>query len=111
MIDDPPHVRQIAFVYVMRRADGVRKLGCTFDPDYRCRQLSNEMEIEYVIEKEWKMDNAIARAVERAAHKALKPYKYRLYEKIEYYKLPLRRIAAEVHQAHDAIVSPTRLRS
>lgn len=95
----------VAFVYVMRRADGIRKVGCSFDPDQRRRDLSNEMEIMYVIEKEWKMDNPVARAVERAVHKALKPHKFKLYEKIEYYRLPLKRIVDEVNRVRATIIT------
>lgn len=95
-----------AFVYVMRRADGIRKVGCAFNPDQRCLHLANEMDIEYVIEKDWEMENAVARAVERAVHKALKPHKKKLYEKIEYYRLPLKRIVEEIQRARDMIEGP-----
>ena len=69
----PRHVTGYAWIYVMQRADNIRKVGCTIDVPDRRRQLHAGTQVAHQFEKAWRMPEAEARLAERLVHLKLKP--------------------------------------
>lgn len=85
-----------AWVYIMLRADGLRKLGCTLDVSNRRAQLRVQTGVKHVLETSWKMPDAEARMTERLAHLKLRPLRATECSSIECYHLSRARIAEVV---------------
>lgn len=76
-----------AWVYIMLRADGLRKLGCSADVTSRRAQLIFQTGIKHVLETSWKMPDGEARMTERLAHLRLKELRATDCNSIECYPL------------------------
>lgn len=75
------------WVYIMLRADGLRKLGCTIDVTARRTQLYVQTGVKHVLETAWKMPDAEGRMTERLAHLKLKPMRATDCNSIECYPM------------------------
>lgn len=87
------------WVYVMQRADGVRKVGCSADVADRRIKLHAVTGIKHKFERAWKMPLAEARLAERLIHLKLKPQLCPGLRSREVYRLPLKRIREVVEWA------------
>lgn len=76
-----------AWVYIMLRADGLRKLGCTIDVTARRAQLYVQTGVRHVLETAWKLPEAEARMTERLSHLKLMPMRASDCNSIECYPL------------------------
>lgn len=81
-----------AWIYVMRRGDGIRKVGCAMDVADRRAQLEALTGVKHQFEKAWSMPDAEARLAERLIHLKLRPLLVRGRKSVEVYKLSLKRI-------------------
>lgn len=86
------------WVYVMRREDGIRKLGCTVNLPRR-RSLLKSIYGPLVTERTWRMSELAANWVETTVHGNLKPHRYKEGWALELYALSLRRLTMEVNRA------------
>lgn len=88
-----------AWIYVMRRGDGIRKVGCAMDVADRRAQLEAMTGVEHWFEKAWSMVDAEARLAERLIHLKLRPLLVKGRKSVEVYKLPIKRIREIVEWA------------
>jgi hypothetical protein len=68
-----PEPPRWGYVYVMLRADGLRKVGCSRNTRKRRVMLNAGTGVKHTFEKSWKMPYAQARIAERLIHLDLKP--------------------------------------
>lgn len=86
------------WVYVMRREDGIRKLGWTID----LRRRRSSLKSVYgpmAVERTWEMSELAAITVESVVHGNLASVRYKDGWALELYALSLRRLTMEVNRA------------
>lgn len=89
----------IAWIYIMRRDDGIRKVGCSIDVPCRRRQLHSFTSVRHQFEKAWKLPEAEARLAERLTHLKLKPLLIRGRKSTEVYRLSVKRLQPVIEWA------------
>jgi hypothetical protein len=89
----------IGWIYIMKRDDGVRKVGCSIAVSDRRRQLHSFTSIQHRFEKAWQMPEAEARLAERLIHLKLKPLLVRGRKSTEVYRLSVKRLQSVIEWA------------
>ena len=87
----------LPFLYVMRRADGVRKVGCSVDPQWRSKDLGYQYGTKFEVERVWGCKKG--RIAERIAHKMLRPRLHPERGQREFYKASLEELSVVVERA------------
>lgn len=86
-----------AFVYLMRRDDGVYKVGVSSDPLKRAKDLRSEFKTKFKVVKTWQRRDAYR--VEKFAHRFLKTHLHLGDDGWEAFKAPRKVIIAAIEQA------------
>ena len=95
-----------AWVYVMQREDGIRKLGWTVD----LRRRRSSLKSTYgpmKVEKTWEMSELAAISVESLVHGNLASVRFTDGGALELYDLSLRRLTIEVNKAKAWVMEDT----
>lgn len=88
-----------AYIYVMARVDGIRKVGRTVNLEYRRYQHVRDTGIPHELEHAWGMSERSTMLVESIAHKMLKEWRVTDGLARELYSAPLPSIKAIVDKA------------
>lgn len=100
-MSDEPMPRKVykpqTMVYVAKRQDGLRKVGCTQNISLRIKSLRQIYGMDLEVETIWHVENAMA--VEQLAHALLRPFLSKRVRGREIYRASLRRVAECVKKA------------
>ena len=83
------------YVYILRHPRGVWKVGCSINPDRRCKQLSVAYKANMVLHKVWGSD--YAGSIESTVHTNLAQYRIKRFR--EMYDAPLETIVSAIDGA------------